>query len=120
MIMVESLAKKSMWESYTMVPMDLSAKLNRLTIGSMPVKMKKIYMFESAQWLHIVNALMRPFMSTKMRQRIVCPTAKDDPPQVICDAAFGRANIPQGFAGMSGGTLKDLVESKYIKSETFA
>jgi rubrerythrin len=120
MVFVESLAKKGMWECFGIVPMDVSAKLDRLTIGSMPVKMKKIYMFDAAQWLHIVNALMRPFLSAKMRSRLVCPTAKDEPPQAICDREFGRASIPHGFAGMVGGTMKDLIETKYIKSETFA
>lgn len=116
MILVESLAKKGMWESMTMVPMDLGAQLDRLTIGSLPLKMKKLYMFYGARWIHFFLALIKPFMSQKMRSRMIIIPDADDPIKLITEE-FGKECIPKDFANLNGLAKKDLIFGKYLKSQ---
>jgi len=114
MVMMEGLDRVGMIEMFTFMPPDLSAKLDRLTIGILPVRMNACYILGAGRWLHVLLNLMKPFMSKKMRQRII-PLKKKDDPKTIVDNAVGEACIPKGFAGMEGTVEEDLLKQKYFK-----
>ena len=71
MVFVENVAKIGFMETFTMMPMKLSAKLDRLTIGVLPVKMAACYILETPKWMNILMKFMGMFMSGKMKKRIV-------------------------------------------------
>eukprot|EP00542_Grammatophora_oceanica_P008263 CAMPEP_0194066402 /NCGR_PEP_ID=MMETSP0009_2-20130614/86002_1 /TAXON_ID=210454 /ORGANISM="Grammatophora oceanica, Strain CCMP 410" /LENGTH=354 /DNA_ID=CAMNT_0038719351 /DNA_START=93 /DNA_END=1157 /DNA_ORIENTATION=+ len=108
MLMAESFsANMSAWEMFTMVPMELGAKLDRLTIGVLPIKMKKIFILLAPGWLRVLMAIMGPFLSKKMRQRMIV-VKKNEDPQTILDEEFGREGIYPKFAGLEGKADKDI------------
>jgi hypothetical protein len=47
LIFIESVAKLGIIKTMTLVPMKVGAKLDRLTIGVLPVKMNAIYILET-------------------------------------------------------------------------
>lgn len=116
MIFVEDLAKAGFWNCMTMIPMELSAKMDRLTIGVLPLKMKAIYMFGCARWVHLMMGLMKPFLSKKMRNRMIIVTEKTTTDlQKYCDDLFGRANIPDNFLGCQGESPPDVLIKRLKK-----
>ena len=50
-IIVEDMGHLGFWSMCTLLPHDLSVKMDRLTIGILPVKMKAIYVFGAAAWM---------------------------------------------------------------------
>jgi len=104
-LLLEELDKIGFWNCMTLIPMDLSAKMDRLTIGVMPIKMKGIYMFGSPRWMSLMMGLMKPFLSKKMRERMISvPTDVEGSRQKFCDDLLGgRKYIPDnGFVGLKG------------------
>merc|ERR1712238_342851 len=73
-VLMEDLNKIGFWNCMTLIPMDVGAKMDRLTIGVLPVKMKAIYMFGAARWTQLMIGLMKPFLSKKMRERMIIVT----------------------------------------------
>ena len=115
-IMMEDLNKMSLWNAMTLIPMDVSAKMDRLTIGVLPVKMKGIYMFGAARWLSLMMTMMKPFLSKKMRDRMIIITETMAPDrQKYCDELFGRENIPEGYMDLHGDTPHDAMFAKLEK-----
>lgn len=111
---IEGLAKLGMWESMTMIPMDLGTQLDRLTIGSLPLKMKSFYMFHASRWIHIFMGLMKPFLSQKMRNRLIVIPDAEDPEKTLFDL-FGQECFPVDWAGLKGASQTDIVFGKYLK-----
>eukprot|EP00934_Nitzschia_sp_Nitz4_P004553 Nitzschia sp. Nitz4//scaffold238_size30058//3147//4154//NITZ4_007998-RA/size30058-processed-gene-0.59-mRNA-1//-1//CDS//3329543525//4543//frame0 len=107
-MIVEDLGMIGFWKMATLLPHELSAKMDRLTIGILPVKMKKIYVFGAATWMSLLMALMKPFMGKKMRERMIVLPSKIDI-QTFCDELVTRKNIPVGFSGLEGETPRDAV-----------
>jgi hypothetical protein len=66
-MIIEDLGMIGFWKMATLVPTELGAKMDRLTIGILPVKMKKIYVFGAARWMHLLMGLLKPFLGKKMR-----------------------------------------------------
>jgi len=115
-VFVQDLDKIGFWNCMTLIPLDVSAKMDRLTIGVIPVKMKAIYCFGCARWMHLMIALMKPFLSKKMRQRFIIVTETVAPDrQKYCDEKFGRDNIPDGFVQLQGGTPHNEMIKKFKK-----
>ena len=134
------MAFKGMWEVMTMFPMDLGTKLDRLTIGTLPIKMKSCYILNSAKWLNIMMALIKPFMSKKMRSRMIMlqPDKKKDAEkeeetddnnkdnnktksniQQRLEDDLGIDCIPKDFGGFTGTTCEsDIVFGHYITKQT--
>lgn len=111
-IFVENLDRCGFIQAMTLVPPKLSAKLDRLTIGVLPVKMKKFYMSENPRWMNIIMAIMSPFMSKKMKSRMVNVNDNYD---IIIDAVGGKEYCFKDFGHLEGGLLKeDPVEIKYF------
>ena len=117
-ILMEDLNKIGFWSTMTLIPIDVSAKMDRLTIGVLPVKMKAIYMFGAARWLHLMIGLMKPFLSKKMRDRMIIVTEAIAPDrQQYCDDLVSRESIPDGIMDLKGGTAHDAMFDKLIKKK---
>lgn len=113
---IQDLNKIGFWNAMTLIPLDLSAKMDRLTMGVLPVKMKAIYCFGCARWVKIMMALMKPFLSKKMNKRIIIVTENDAPDlQKYCDDLVTRASIPDGFMKLQGGTPHNEMMKKFKK-----
>jgi len=111
-IMVENLDKIGFFAAFTLIPPKLSAKMDRLTIGVLPVKMKKIYITDAANWFNILLAMMSPFISKKMKSRMV--NMKDDYGGIM-EALGGAEYMYESFGKSKGGILKkDEVSAKYF------
>jgi len=113
-IIVQSLGEKGMIESFTMVPMDLGTQMDRLTIGVLPIRTKMVYTYNHLRWVSILLTFFKPFMSAKMRQRIVVIPRKEDPAAVI-GKEVGANCIPVGLVDLKGNLKKDLLEEFFEK-----
>ena len=71
LIFVYDMDKLGMVKTFTMMPTKLAAKLDRLTIGVLHVKMKALYCMDSPRWVSLLMKLMGVFMSKKMKERFV-------------------------------------------------
>ena len=107
-LIVEDMGHIGFWKMATLLPHDLSVKMDRLTIGILPVKMKAIYVFGAATWMTMLMTFMKPFMGKKMRDRMVLLCKKTDM-QTFCDDLVTRANIPQDFCKIQGDAQRDTV-----------
>ena len=112
-MIIENLGHVGFWQLATLVPHDLSAKMDRLTIGILPVKMKAIYVFGAATWMHLLMAMMKPFMGKKMRERMILLPNKTDM-QAYCDDLVSRKNIPKGFCDIQGKAPRDAVLRSFL------
>lgn len=116
MVIMEDLNNIGFWNCMTLIPMELSAKMDRFTIGVMPVKMKGVYMFGAARWLSLMMGMMKPFLSKKMRDRMVIVTLSlEYDRQKYCDDMVGQANMPDRFMELQGGSPKDALIEKLKK-----
>lgn len=107
-IIVEDLANMGFFKMATLVPTDLGAKMDRLTIGILPVRMKGIHVFGAARWMSLLMTLMKPFMGKKMRERMILVPRKTDI-QKYCDDLVTRKNIPVKIFGLEGEAPRDAV-----------
>lgn len=113
MVFIQNLAKLGMLDSFTMMPTKLSTKLDRLTIGVLPLKMQCMYMFESPTWVNVFMKIIGVFMSKKMKERIVFLKSWDE---TDTDKIGGLEAIPKGF-GKVNGTLDEsesVIEKTYF------
>lgn len=110
-VLVENIDKLGFWTSLTLMPPKLSAKLDRLTIGVLPVKIKQIYLLETSAWLKVFMALVSPFMSKKMKSRM---TDLDKDYATLCEALGGPEYSFEGFGKLSNGGLKKDLNEKYF------
>lgn len=113
-ILIEDLDKIGFWAAMTIIPMELSTKMDRLTIGVLPVKMKAIYMFGCARWINLMMNLMKPFLSKKMRDRLIV-VYDDEDRQEFADNLLDQDNIPDGFCLLKGGLAHNFSIEKFKK-----
>jgi len=71
MVYCQNMAKVKLWTSFALIPPKLGLKLDKLTIGVLPVKMKHLFILESPTWMSLLLGSMKPFLSKKMKSRIV-------------------------------------------------
>lgn len=111
MVIIENLAKIGMIDCFTLMPTKLATKLDRLTIGVLPVKMQYCYMFESPTWMNVFMKLVGVFMSKKMKERLVFLKSWDE-----VDKIGGLENIPKGFGKCDGKLEKSesTIERRYF------
>mmetsp|Transcript_22147 Transcript_22147/g.52428 ORF Transcript_22147/g.52428 Transcript_22147/m.52428 type:complete len:375 (+) Transcript_22147:96-1220(+) len=115
-LLMEDLNKIGFWGAMTLIPLELSAKMDRFTIGVVPVKMKGIYAFGCARWMHLMMGLMKPFLSKKMRDRMFIITDSTAPDkQKYLDDLVGRDSIPERFMGLDGGSPPDVLIKRLAK-----
>lgn len=109
LVFVENLNYMGMIRMMTMIPMKLSTKLDRLTIGVLPVKMNALYMLETPRWVNMFMRFMGMFMSKKMKERIVSLKEWDK-----LEETLGKECIPKGFGKLEGSLEVDPVKEKYF------
>ena len=112
MAFVENLACCTFWQTMTLMPMKLSMKLDRLTIGVIPVKMKLLVMLDCPTWMNVMMKIFGVFLSKKMKSRMVALKKDWDVPA----QRFGLAAVPKDWGGCQSATLTaDPVLDKYMK-----
>lgn len=102
MIMIQGMANKGFMEMMTLVPMDIATKLDRLTIGVLPLRVNSMHMLTMPRWSRVLFALMGPFMSKKMKSRMQIAPADADLQAIAEQVAGGKAQVPVGFCGLEG------------------
>ena len=134
MVIVEDAAQMGFWTAMTLVPMDLGArraqfgailgailsrtlhfsgvKLDRLTIGILPIKMKLMLIADSPRWMSIMMGIFSRFMSKKMQKRMVVVKGDAEAWATVASSVGGKQYCPPGFGEM-GGTAPDPVAAKY-------
>jgi hypothetical protein len=108
-VLIESVAKMGFLQSMTLVPMKLGVKLDRLTIGVLPVKMKAIYILETPTWMDVFMKFMGVFMSKKMKQRIIILKDWNKVEELL-----GKECIPKPFGKLEGSMEVDPVVEQYF------
>ena len=103
--------KLGMVTSFTLLPAKLATKLDRLTIGVLPLKMKNMVLLDSPTWVNIFMGLISIFMSKKMKQRIV--NVKD---WGKVEEMFGLDTTPKKFGKIEGKLEEDVIEKKYFSA----
>lgn len=101
-IVVENIDKLGFFEAFTIIPPKLGAKIDRLTIGVLPVKIKKFYLMETSRWIKCVMAVISPFMSKKMKSRIELLNKDYDK---LYSAIGGEDYLLNGFGKSVGGRI---------------
>jgi CRAL/TRIO domain len=107
-VLVPNLGKLPLWDSLNMLNPTLARKVDNLTIGTMPVKMKQVYICESPQWATTLLKMMKPFMSPIVKNRIKFLNN----PKVLEDI-LGLDCIPRGFVNTDGKLEKDIVSAAF-------
>ena len=68
MCILENMASTGFWASMTMVPMKLGVKLDRLTMGVIPCKMKLIVILDTPRWMGIFRNASGPSFERRWGQ----------------------------------------------------
>lgn len=106
MVCVDQMGNKSVIEYLSLIPMDLGTKLDRISVGILPIKMKKMYMYNCARWMWIIAGLMAPFSSPKMRKRVSFLRGN---PQKRLATDLGPECIPKAMFGVEGMATTDIL-----------
>lgn len=112
MVIVENCAKMGFFDLFTLMPMKLGAKLDRLTIGVLPIKCKKIYLLEEPRWMKMLMKLMGMFLSKKMKSRIKTMGDKFDQ----LGEELGEECIPKKFGPLEGKMEVDPIVKTYFSN----
>lgn len=113
-IVVENIDKLGFFEAFTIISPKLGAQIDRLTIGVLPVKIKKFYLMETSRWIKCLMAVISPFMSKKMKSRIELLNKDYDK---LYDAIGGEDYLLNGFGKSEGGRIMhDDVTKTYFSS----
>jgi len=107
-VLIQNMGKIPFLNSVTLIPSQLAHKIDRLTIGTVPVRMKQIYLCESPKWTHALLAIMKPFLSQTVKDRILFL----ENPKMLEDI-LGQECIPSNFTGTDGKMERDSVWSTY-------
>jgi len=108
-LICKNLNHASFWSSVTLIPTNLVIKIDRLTIGTLPVKMKKIYVIQSPKWIKRMMGMVKPFMSAKMKTRIV---TMENP--TLLEEELGTDCLPSDFGGCHGTMEHDLLWDIFV------
>jgi len=108
-VFIEALAHVGFIESMTLVPMKLGVKLDRLTIGILPIKMKSLYILQSPRWVEMFSKVLGLFMSKKMKERMLMLKDFSEIEDIV-----GKECIPQVFGELEGDLALDLIDAKYF------
>lgn len=111
-LLIEDLALIGFWKIMTLVPTELGGKMDRFTIGILPVRMKKMYVAGAARWMTALMTLLRPFLGKKMRERFTI-LPKNTDMQEFCDELVTRKNIPHNFSNLIGDYPRDWFFEKF-------
>lgn len=111
MTIVENCAKMGFFKMFGLLPMKLSAKLDRLCIGVLPIKCNKLYILEMSGWIKTFMKFMGMFMSKKMLSRFVEIEDWEEIPKLL-----GEDCIPKNFGKLEGKLENDPILKQYFSS----
>lgn len=111
MVIVENCGKIGFFEIFNIFPMKLSVKLDRLTIGVLPVKCNKLLITEGPRWMKMFMKFMGMFVSKKMMQRIVFVKESKEVEELL-----GHECIPKNFGNLEGSLESDEVQKEYFST----
>ena len=106
-IVVENCGNKGFFELCTLMPMNLSDKLEKLTFGVLPVRLVRMYFLESPRWMQTFLKFMSMFMSEKLVKRIVFLNKWSD-----VGLCLGEDCIPKNFGELEGQLEIDAIEQE--------
>ena len=95
------------WEAMTALPAKLSAKLNQLTLGTLPLHINYIMILDPPQWMATWRAIMGAIMGAEMMKYMVLLKKPDCWAEPA--ARWGAGCVPMGFAECGGTNTLDPV-----------
>eukprot|EP00542_Grammatophora_oceanica_P004883 CAMPEP_0194056546 /NCGR_PEP_ID=MMETSP0009_2-20130614/60515_1 /TAXON_ID=210454 /ORGANISM="Grammatophora oceanica, Strain CCMP 410" /LENGTH=242 /DNA_ID=CAMNT_0038705957 /DNA_START=102 /DNA_END=830 /DNA_ORIENTATION=- len=109
MVVACNMDRAGFWEASTIIPPPLALKLDRFTLGTIPIKTHGIYVINASGWVHVALGVLKPFLSPKMRDRVqVLDNASG-----FLEAVLGANNIPKDFRACGGTLEKDLIATNF-------
>jgi hypothetical protein len=108
-IFIENVNKIGFIQAMTLMPLKLSVKLDRLTIGVLPVKMNALYILECPTWIDLFMKFVAMFMSKKMKERLIILKDWNKVEEIV-----GKEAIPKPFGKLEGFIEVDPVDAKYF------
>ena len=97
-VIVINLAQVHLGKFMSMLPANLTRKLEHFTIDILPIQTKKLYVTGSPIWCNLFMTMSKPLLSADMRRRVV---ALENPKEL--HHILGIDCIPEGF----GRTFKE-------------
>jgi hypothetical protein len=94
----------------TMLPVDLGMQLDEFTISVIPIKMKFVVVMERPPWAKFAYQLLKPFLHSKMRRRVVVIEEGQYPPGYLYEVV-GRDAIPEGVQNYAGSKHADIIHA---------
>ena len=91
-VLVVNMARVDLRSFVSMLPPSLGRKLEQLTKGILPIKIKQIYMIGSPKWCNVFMTMIKTVLSKDMRERAVVLENTTDLEEVI-----GPDCVPEGF-----------------------
>ena len=91
-VVVLNMARVDLRTFLSMLPPNMERKIEKLTMGVLPIKTSQIYVTASPKWSKVFMTVAKPFLSQQMRERIVVlKSAKE------LDDSLGADCVPDGF-----------------------
>ncbi len=97
-------------DSLTFMPMNVTSKIDRFTIGVLPVKVKAMYCTDCARWVKVMMRIFGMFMSKKIKKRI--QLLLDDRRELV--DIFEKEVIPKAFGKVGGRLEVDPMKEEYF------
>lgn len=89
--------------------------MDRFTIGVLPIPMKGLHVVHNAHRMKLLMSLINPFMSKKMRQRVVAIGRKEDAFPILTEVVGGKEYIPANCCGLEGALEADIIFRTWTK-----
>jgi CRAL/TRIO domain len=122
MVIIENLSREGLYKSMTMFPLNVMNSMDRLTMGVLPIKVKGVVVLQTADWMRfILNRLVKPFLSQKMRQRVQMVGKNDNSPrqdeaQAVVSELLGGCKyiLTEGCCGLEGTLTEEIIFGTYL------
>ncbi|CAB9514934.1 expressed unknown protein [Seminavis robusta] len=110
-VLVYSIGSIGLFESLTVVPLEMQSKFDSFTVGRLPIRVESIIFYNNPTWMRLLMTFSKPFLSKKMLSRLTL-IKKEDPRKVI-EGQLGRDCIPANMAQLGGTLEKDLIQDRF-------
>lgn len=114
MLIVEDANRLGLWTLLRAMPPQIQRQNHQLTWGVLPLKTKCVYVLRPGSGLHALMVASKPFVSAKMRRRIVVLRDEADIRSHVVEGVGGVEYVPEHCCGLHGTSTKELVFGKYI------
>jgi len=105
-VIVINLAQVNLATFLSMLPPNLTRKLEHFTIDVLPIQTKQMYVTGSPTWCNLFMSVIKPFITEEMRRRVVTLETPAGLEKVL-----GIDCIPEGF----GRTVKEISAEQNTK-----